>query len=374
MTAISPAPGQTRPGVRAAHAGTRPAGPELLDQVPFDQALVDQALVDQALVDQALRSGLQRLDPRSHFLCAYHLGFVDDQGRPDRAGGKGVRGRLALLSARATGAPVQVGLPAAVAVELVHNFSLLHDDLMDGDAIRRHRPAVWARFGTAEAILAGDAMLSLATELLAEAPGPTVCWALRCLSATTRRLIAGQTRDLAFEGRADVALDACAAMADDKTGSLLSCAASLGAVLADGPADLALALADYGTHLGLAFQLNDDLLGIWGNPQVTGKPVLADLRANKMSLPVVAALRSEKPAAARLAGRYPRPPDAPALDDDALYEVADLVEAAGGRAWVIEAAARELKTALGALHGHAIPGPVEAELVRLGHDLAGREC
>lgn len=326
------------------------------------------------LVESALRSGLERLDPRSRFLCSYHLGFVDDQGRPDRAQGKGVRARLALLSAQAAGAPAEVGLPAAVAVELVHNFSLLHDDVMDGDAMRRHRPAVWARFGTAEAILAGDAMLGLATELLAEAPSPTVGWAVRCLAATTRRLIAGQASDLAFEGRAHVELAACRRMADDKTGSLLSCAASLGAVLADGPAELALALADYGTHLGLAFQLADDLLGIWGDPCVTGKPVLADLRAAKMSLPVVAALRSDGPAAARLATLYPGRHDAPEPSDADLHEVADLIEAAGGRAWAAQTAAGELDAALASLRAHTIPGPVEAELVRLGHELAGREC
>ena len=326
------------------------------------------------LVEQALRSGLERLDPRTRFLCAYHLGFVDDQGRPDRAQGKGVRARLALLSAQAAGAPPEVGLPAALAVELVHNFSLLHDDVMDGDAMRRHRAAVWARFGTAAAILAGDAMLGLATELLAEASSPTVGWAVRCLSATTRRLIAGQTRDLAFEGRPDVDVDECRSMADDKTGALLSCAASLGAVLADGPAELALALADYGTHLGLAFQLNDDLLGIWGDPRVTGKPVLADLRAAKMSLPVVAALRSDGAAADRLATLYPGRPDAPEPTDADLREVADLIEVTGARAWAAEMAIRELDAALAALRGQAIAGPVEAELVRLGHELAGREC
>lgn len=321
------------------------------------------------LVHEGLRAALDRLDQTSRHLCGYHLGFWDADGAPDQPAGKGVRGTLALLSARAGGAPAQAGVPAAVAVELVHNFSLLHDDLMDHDPVRRHRPTVWARFGNSAAILAGDAMLGLATEVLAEAPSPTVSWALRCLAATTRRLIAGQCADLAFESRTDVTLTECLQMADNKTGSLLSCAASLGAVLVDAPAQLALDLAEYGTHLGLAFQVCDDLLGIWGCPEVTGKPVLADLRARKKSLPVVAALEARTPAAAELAACYFADDE---LADDELAHVAELVAIAGGRAWAEKTAAVELTAALTAL-SH-VPGVVAAELEQLARGLAEREC
>jgi geranylgeranyl diphosphate synthase, type I len=322
------------------------------------------------LIQPSLRSALDRLDPGVRHLCGYHLGFWDEQGEPDRPRGKGVRGVLALLSAQAAGSPVEVGLPAAAAVELVHNFSLLHDDLMDGDRTRRHRPTVWAVFGSGQAILAGDALLGLADEVLAEAPSANRSWAIRCLAASTRRLIAGQLADLAFETRRDVTLSECLQMAADKTAALLSCAASIGAVLANTPADLTLRLAQFGEHLGVAYQLIDDILGIWGSPEATGKPVLSDLRAKKKSLPVVAALTSSTAAGARLAALYLT--DAP-LTDAQLAEAADLVQQAGGRAWAENTADAELATALELIRSDEIPFDVAEELRRLAIRLSGRD-
>src|SRR5699024_5603113 len=136
------------------------------------------------------------------------------------------------LSAQAAGAPAKRGVPAGVAVECVYNFSLLHDDIMDGDRERRHRPTAWTVFGTSSAILAGDALLTLAQEILLEDGSPGGYWAARCLAAATQRLIAGQTADLEFEGRVDVALDECLTMASDKTAALLACSCSIGAMLA----------------------------------------------------------------------------------------------------------------------------------------------
>jgi geranylgeranyl diphosphate synthase, type I len=265
---------------------------------------------------------------------------------------------------------VEVGLPAAAAVELVHNFSLLHDDLMDGDRTRRHRPTVWAVFGSGQAILAGDALLGLADEVLAEAPSATRSWAIRCLAASTRRLIAGQLADLAFETRRDVTLSECLQMAADKTAALLSCAASIGAVLANGPTDLALRLAQFGEHLGLAYQLIDDVLGIWGSPETTGKPVLSDLRAKKKSLPVVAALTSPTAAGDRLAALYLT--DAQ-LTEPLLEEAADLVQQAGGRAWAESTADAELASALELIRSDQIPADVAEGLRRLAIRLSGRD-
>ncbi|HZC27983.1 MAG TPA: polyprenyl synthetase family protein, partial [Actinopolymorphaceae bacterium] len=144
------------------------------------------------LVEPALRAAVDRLDPSTRLTCGYHLGFWDADGRqatvdtdPEKpgspSGGKGVRPSLALLSAVAAGLPTGDGVPAAVACELVHDFSLLHDDVIDGDTERRHRPTVWARFGVADAILAGDALLSLANEVLGEANSRTVPAAIRRL-------------------------------------------------------------------------------------------------------------------------------------------------------------------------------------------------
>jgi geranylgeranyl diphosphate synthase, type I len=331
---------------------------------------VDPLSYSWELIQPSLRSALDRLDPAVRHLCGYHLGFWDEQGEPDRPRGKGVRGVLALLSAQAAGSPVEVGLPAAAAVELVHNFSLLHDDLMDGDRTRRHRPTVWAVFGSGQAILAGDALLGLADEVLAEAPSANRSWAIRCLAASTRRLIAGQLADLAFETRRDVTLSECLQMAADKTAALLSCAASIGAVLANTPADLTLTLAQFGEHLGVGYQLIDDILGIWGSPEATGKPVLSDLRAKKKSLPVVAALTSSTAAGERLAALYLT--DAQ-LTDAQLAEAADLVQQAGGRAWAENTADAELATALELIRSDEIPFDVAEELRRLAIRLSGRD-
>jgi geranylgeranyl diphosphate synthase, type I len=331
---------------------------------------VDTLSYSRELIQPSLRSALDRLDPGVRHLCGYHLGFWDEQGEPDRPRGKGVRGVLGLLSAQAAGSRVESGLAAGTAVELVHNFSLLHDDLMDGDRMRRHRPTVWAVFGSGQAILAGDALLGLADEVLAEAPSANRSWAIRCLAASTRRLIAGQLADLAFESRRDVTLSECRQMAADKTAALLSCAASIGAVLADAPADLALRLAQFGEHLGVAYQLIDDVLGIWGSPEATGKPVLSDLRAKKKSLPVVAALTSSTTAGQRLAALYLT--TAP-LTEAQLEKAADLVQEAGGRAWAESTADAELATALELIRSAQIPSDVAEDLRRLAIRLSGRD-
>jgi geranylgeranyl diphosphate synthase, type I len=321
-------------------------------------------------IEVGLRALLDRLDATTRHVCGYHLGYWDADGVPTEGGGKGLRGRLALLSAAAAGAGDELGIPAALACELLHNFSLLHDDVMDGDARRRHRPTAWAQFGIPAALLAGDALSALASEVLAEAPSATAPWAVRCAAATTRRLIAGQVADLAFESRDEVSLDECVRMSEDKTGALMACAASIGAVLADAPADLALGLADFGAHLGLAFQLVDDLLGIWGAPERTGKPVLSDLRSRKRSLPVVAALESGTPAGARLRTLY--------LGSDSIGEAqaaaaAALVEEAGGRSWTEQRAEEELDSALATLAALDMPPAVAEEFAELGRGLRGRD-
>jgi len=322
------------------------------------------------LVQPVLRDVLDRLDADTREVCGYHLGFWDADGTPGHGAGKGVRPALAVLSARAAGGSAELGVPAAVACELIHNFSLLHDDIMDRDTERRHRPTAWAQYGESRAILAGDALQALACELLAEAPSPTSAWAVRCLNAATRRLIAGQAADLAFETRDDVTLDECLEMAAGKTGALMACSASLGAVLADAPSELAMGLTDFGAHIGLAFQLVDDLLGIWGQPERTGKPVLSDLRSRKKSVPVVAAFDAGGPAAEELRALYALPRE---LTADELERAAALVTEAGGREWAESAADRELAAALASLEPLDMPPDVRAAFVALARQLSTRD-
>jgi geranylgeranyl diphosphate synthase, type I len=310
------------------------------------------------LVQPALRHAVAGLDTSMRHVVSYHLGWVDEHGEPVAAGGggKALRPALTLLSAQAAGVEPERAVPGAAAVELVHNFSLLHDDVMDGDLERRHRPTAWRLFGVAAAILAGDALLTLAVDVLQrQADSPTTHAATACLTDTVQRLIAGQSADVAFERRSDVTLGECLAMAAGKNGALMRCAMSMGAILAGASPEVVDALAQYGAHLGLSFQLVDDLLGIWGSPEVTGKPVLADLRVRKRSVPVVAALTSGTPAGDELRELYLRP-DPPGEDE--LHQMADLVERAGGLAWT-EAEARKHVTAAGECLG-LLDAPAEA--------------
>ena len=332
------------------------------------------------LVDPALRAAVARLDPTSAAQCAYHLGWTDRDGRATRGGGKALRPALALLAARACGADAAVAVPGGVALELVHNFSLVHDDLIDGDTERRHRPTVWAVWGAASAVLCGDAMLALAQEVLLEVPAPR---AALLLTRTVRELVGGQVADVAFAERDDVGVDECLAMAYGKTGTLLGASTEVGAVLAGAPPGARAALRRFGEELGLAFQLVDDLLGIWGDPAVTGKPVLADLRERKKSLPVTWAVVHGGDAGRDLAAWLARPaPDAAEDDELTLRRGAALVEAGGGRAWAGAEARRRLATAEAALAALADHLPTtdpattraRAELVALGRHLADREA
>ena len=155
-----------------------------------------------ALVTPALRAAISRLHPDVGLTAAFSLGWCAEDGTPiEGASGKGLRPALALLSARAAGAPPEVATAAAVAVELVHAFSLVHDDIMDGDERRRHRPTVWRAFGTGSAVLTGDALLALAVDVLGERAATAGLGSARILSTTLVDLVNGQAEDLSFETR-----------------------------------------------------------------------------------------------------------------------------------------------------------------------------
>jgi geranylgeranyl diphosphate synthase type I len=324
------------------------------------------------LTGPAIAAAVGRLSPEVRIVAAYHLGLADAEGNPagQGAAGKALRPALALLSARAAGSAPERAVSAAAAVEFVHNFSLLHDDIMDGDTERRHQPTAWTVFGVGAAILAGDALLALAQDLLLEGPAPQGLWASRCLSAAVQRLIAGQGADLAFERRDDVTLAECLEMAGDKTAALMACACSIGAIYVGAPPAVAMGLAGFGAHVGLAFQLTDDLLGIWGAPERTGKPVRADLRARKKSLPVVAALTSETAAAARLREMLAR---AEPLSEGDLLRAADLVVEAGGKSWAEAEADVQLASAAKCLAETEMPEDVRAEFTGIAEFITARQ-
>jgi geranylgeranyl diphosphate synthase type I len=323
------------------------------------------------MVDTQLRAAIDTLPDTMRRIAGYHLGWWDQHGTPtEHNGGKALRPALVLLSAQAVGGEAADAIPAAVAVELVHNFSLVHDDVIDHDATRRHRATAWSVFGSGAAILAGDALCTLAVDVLAGSGHPAALDAIRMLNGAVQSLIDGQSADMAFEDRGDVEVAECRRMAQAKTGALLGCACALGGRFGGGTPGQVDRMRGFGTHVGLAFQHVDDLLGIWGDPSVTGKPVHSDLRNRKKSLPVVMALRSSTSAATELAALYAQTAPLNASD---LSRAATLIDEAGGRSGSREAAELLLEYATEELRATEPPPRVAAELEALARLVTRRD-
>jgi geranylgeranyl diphosphate synthase type I len=322
------------------------------------------------IVKPALHAAVETLSAELRRVVAYHLGWADADGAPQtNSGGKSIRPTLALLGAEASGGVGSDAVPGAVAIELVHNFSLLHDDVMDHDRTRRHRPTAWALYGIGPAICAGDALIVLAHEVLTRQRTSAALDADRLLARATATMIAGQADDLRFEGCLDVSVDDYLLMAARKTGALLGCAAGIGAVLAGARRDVVTALDTFGRHLGLAFQCVDDLLGIWGDPRSTGKPVGSDLRQRKASLPIIGALCAGGPNADELGRLLSNG----ALDERAVARATELVTDNGGRERTEREAAAQFDAALNALAAVPLATAARAELVELAHFVVQRD-
>ncbi|HOT45580.1 MAG TPA: polyprenyl synthetase family protein [Spirochaetota bacterium] len=248
------------------------------------------------VIDADLKEVLTPFDLPLYNMMRYHLGWTDAEGRPTANGsGKALRPTLCLLACEAGGAPFDRAIPAATAVELVHNFSLIHDDIQDDDSERRHRPTVWKIWGKPQAINAGTAMNILANVALmrSEVRGLTTeqCQSMRSLlDEATLHLIEGQYLDISFEGRDDVTIEEYLTMIKGKTAALIACSMELGALAGSGDWQSARKLREFGECLGIAFQVRDDILGIWGDPGKTGKKQGNDIRQKKKSLPAVCAL------------------------------------------------------------------------------------
>ena len=240
----------------------------------------------QKAVKQANISG----DTKLHDMLAYHMGWL---GKPinSEARGKRIRPLLVLLSCSTAGGDWMQALPAAVAVELVHNFSLLHDDIEDKSNLRRGRPTVWKKWGIPQAINAGDAMFILAhlqlLQLSEKLTHSVTLQALEILQRACLQLTQGQYLDLSYEKRNDVTIDDYWTLIDSKTAALISASTELGALSAFCDAQVCDAYRNFGRSLGLAFQVQDDFLGIWGNAALTGKSNQSDLITKKKTLPIL---------------------------------------------------------------------------------------
>lgn len=253
-------------------------------------------------IDGELRSSLRDGGNLAPFygMMRYHLGWVNERFQPASADvGKRLRPTLCLLSAEAAGGDYHRALPAAAAVELVHNFSLIHDDIEDRSNERRHRATVWRLWGEPHAINAGDGLLMVARlalhRLLEQGvSGETVLSLARSFDETCLALCQGQYLDMSYEERTDVTVEMYLEMTGGKTAALISYSAFAGALLGADDARLADSYRRFGRELGLAFQIVDDVLGIWGAPTVTGKPAAEDILSKKKSLPVVYAFEKAR--------------------------------------------------------------------------------
>ena len=231
--------------------------------------------------------------PDFSIMVRYPLGWVDEHEQPyEQSTGKRIRPMFLLLCTEAAGGEWQKALPAAAAVELLHNFSLIHDDIQDDSPVRHGRPTVWKNWGIANAINAGDAMFSLAYCALEQLsttglPAETILKIWRVFNQTNLELTRGQHLDMRFERQDMVAVSEYVEMISGKSAALLSACAQIGALVAASSDEVAGEYAEFALNLGIAFQIRDDILGIWGDPDVTGKSVATDILSRNKSLPVL---------------------------------------------------------------------------------------
>lgn len=243
---------------------------------------VERALQDALAMDASPLAGPAR----------YVMGWEDADGRPMTPGGKRIRPALALVAAGLFSDEPHAGMPAAVAIELIHNFSLVHDEIQDHDDVRHGRPTAYTVWGAGQAINLGDFLYGRAIRALSEsAAEPARCVrAMAVLMRAVEGMIAGQWRDISFESREQVTVDEYIQMIEGKTGVLLGASLEMGAILGGACADDAATLGRWGTRLGLAFQAIDDYLGIWGDEALTGKTTTGDIARRKKTLPIIHAM------------------------------------------------------------------------------------
>ncbi len=248
-------------------------------------------------LETELRSVLGDSTSPLYTMMRYHLGWVDAEGEPQPSPGKMSRPTLCLLACEATGGNWHSALPAAAAVELIHNFSLIHDDIQDGSWERRHRPTVWKLWGEAQAINAGDAMYVLAQLALFRldqngTPLPKVILLSTRLNQASLQLCEGQYLDIEFERHLDITVDQYLDMIDKKTAALFAASLYFGALLGTDRQNQVRLLSSFGRNLGMAYQVQNDLQGIWGEEENGKAAPCTDIRSKKKTLPIVYALHA----------------------------------------------------------------------------------
>jgi len=280
-------------------------------------------------IESELQRQISRLDaPRTqafHEMLTYHMGWTGEGAGPD-ATGKRIRPLLVLLSSAACGAVWQSVLPAAAAVELVHNFSLVHDDIQDNSEKRRGRSTTWVKWGMPMAINVGDALFVMANQAIMDLKEnyepEAIVEAADILHNTCLELTRGQFLDMSYEERMNLTVEDYWPMISGKTAALLSACCHIGALLGGADDEKQEAYRSFGHYLGLAFQVQDDILGIWGDEALTGKSAASDLMEGKNSLPVLAGLSAN----GRFAARWKQGP----IQTAEVQELARLLASEGG--------------------------------------------
>lgn len=324
-------------------------------------------------IELELQRQVSRLDaPRTkpfHEMLTYHMGWTGDSAGPE-ATGKRIRPTLVLLCASACGkADWKSALPAAAAIELVHNFSLVHDDIQDNSPKRRGRDTAWVKWGAPMAINVGDALFVMSSQAIMDLknnfPAEVVVKAAEILHNTCLDLTRGQYLDMSYEERNDLGVEDYWHMISGKTSALIAACCHIGALLGGADDEMQDIYRSYGHYLGLAFQVQDDILGIWGDEKVTGKSVASDLVEGKNSLPVLAGLDKK----GKFAERWAQGP----IQQEEVREVARLLASEGGLLAAQDAAKQMTDLALTNLREADPQGEAGEALFQLTNRLLGRE-
>ena len=303
-------------------------------------------------IGSALRESLAGDGLAVNRMLRYSMGWADAQGEPiDATEGKWLRPTLCLLACEAAGGSARQAIPAAVSLELIHNFSLIHDDIQDHDETRHHRRTLWAVWGEPKALVAGNALRTIADRCLwrlvdSGVGYPAALDVERTLTAAYLDMIEGQFLDLHYEGRPDISLADYLGMISLKTGALIRCALVLGAMIGTSDHRTVDAFRQCGRSLGLVFQIRDDILGVWGEEEFTGKPVGADIRRKKNTFPVVYAMSQAR---GRDKGKLQEIYGKPAVGDDDVAAVLGIMQRVGAREYAEDLAAEHSMLGMDAL-------------------------
>jgi geranylgeranyl diphosphate synthase type I len=328
----------------------------------------------QAAIGAALRAELDGRALPIYDSLRYYMGWAEVDGTltygPE---GKRLRPTLCLLACEAVGGDPADALPAAVAIEFVHNFSLIHDDIEDGDRTRHHRPTLWVVWGEPTALIAGNNLLAIsdmATQRLRDAGVSTAIRAGHILTERYLSMMEGQYLDIAYEGRTDVTVDEYLMMIERKTGALIEGAVELGALIgARGSSEVVEGLRAVGDDIGRIFQIRDDVLGIWGGPAL-GKPIGADITRKKNSLPVVHVLEHARGAQQRELQRIYARDEISAID---VERVLDVMDGLGTQRWCQGQAETRWNRARKRLGSLQLSSDATREFLELGEYLLVRE-